>query len=218
MDAYLRSCGICGDPFLACRERGFNRQYCKDKCTGEARQESSRTAQTKNRKKTRSTPEGRERHNAEQRAYGLNKRRELAKSGKGKNVGDQLSQPIQAARMVVDMTCESPEPLSASASAVSPGVSAVSSPSAAQPSGPVAAPSAPAEVASAVPLQSAFVSWTVIAVPRLAVLAREWLESARVVRCACCKRAGRVTRVVEKNESPWTVTRRAQLRQRRGIG
>ena len=195
MDAYLRSCEICDDVFLACRERGFNRQYCEAKCTKAARVESCGRAKAKDRKKTRGTPEGRERHNREVREYRAKKRRQRVEAGE--RVGDQLSRPIEAPRMVAGMTHEPPEPLSATASAVQPAAAPVSSPSAAQP---------------------APVSWTVIAVPRLAALAREWLESARVICCACCGRPGRVTRVVVKSESPWAAARKAYLRQRRGLG
>ena len=61
-------------------------------------------------------------------------------------------------------------------------------------------------------------SWTVIVAPRLAAVAMALLESGQVVRCVCCQSSGRVTVVVVKNESPWTVERRARLRRRRGLG
>ena len=64
----------------------------------------------------------------------------------------------------------------------------------------------------------AAMEWTVIVVPRLAAVAMALLESGQVVRCVCCRSSGRVTRVVVKNESPWTVERRARLRRRRGLG
>lgn len=198
MDAYLRSCGICDEPFLACREGGFNQQYCDGECSAVARVESAGGAQDRHRRKTRRTPWGREQHKLEQRKYREKKRRE-----RGARVGDQLSRPIETASMVAGMTQEPPEPLSATASA--------------EP-----APELPATAGPAVPVEAQpeplLLSWRVITVPQLAALAREWLGSARVVRCACCNRPGRVTCVVEKNESPWTVARRAQLRQRRGLG
>ena len=71
---------------------------------------------------------------------------------------------------------------------------------------------------SAAQPSSALESWTVMVVPRLAAVARALLESGQVVRCACCQSPGLVTRVVVKNESPWTVERRARLRRRRGLG
>ena len=109
--------------------------------------------------------------------------------------------------MVADMLRESPEPLASAVPAP-----AASSPSVVLPQ-VATAPSAPS--AEQPP---ALLSGTVITVPRLAALAREWLESARVICCACCGSPGLVVRVVEKNESPWTVARKAQLRQRRGLG
>lgn len=175
MDAYLRECGICGKTFLTCRERGFNRQYCEEKCSVAARVESSREARSRDRRRSRRSGSGRERHNAEQRAY---RARKTAAS-----VGDQLSRTNAASSIVVGVTRESPIPL----------ITVLAQP-------------------------SADLEWTVIVVPRLAAVAMALLEGGQVVRCVCCKNSGRVTRVVVKNESPWTVERRARLRWRRGLG
>lgn len=61
-------------------------------------------------------------------------------------------------------------------------------------------------------------AWTVIVATPLAKVASALLESGQVIHCACCQRPGRVTRVIVKNESLWSLADRARLRQRRGLG
>jgi len=115
--------------------------------------------------------------------------RELRASKKIAGVGDQLSPAAPGPSTVVVMTDE-------------PSFGAAATQ-------PIAAPRLRAGLCRG---QGA--GWALIVTPELFTEAQRLQSSQCVVSCACCGRAGRVTRVVIKPEPPWTAQWRVAVRRR----